>query len=358
MKKRITRTATGLTIGVDLGDKRSEVCGLDQAGGDVLLRDNVPTSQAGLEKLFGSLPSSLVVLEVGTHSPWVSRLLTSLGHQVLVANARRVRLVYQNPSKSDRIDAESLARLARVDPKLLCPVQHRDENQQAHLAILRSRDALVRVRTQLVNHVRGSAKALGTRLSKCTVEVFPDKVGGQLPEELGVALNGVLQIITGLTKQIRQLEHTVQQVAREHYPEVATVMQIKGVGVLSAMRFTLTLQDPGRFRRNRAVGAFVGLTPRRDQSGRSDPQKRITKAGDSALRWTLMQCSHYILGPYGPDTDLKRFGKKLSERGGKNAKKRALVAVARRLAVLMLSLWKTGEVYEPLRHAQATVVPA
>lgn len=357
MKKRTTRLSTGLTIGLDLGDRRSEVCGLDKDG-KILLRDNVTTTEAGLKRLFGSLQPSLVVLEVGMHSPWVSRLLNSLGHQVLVANARRLRLIYQNPKKSDRVDAESLARLARVDPKLLHPVQHRGESQQLDLAILRSRDALVRARTQLINHVRGSAKAVGTRLTKCSTATFAAKVGAQLPEQLTTALGGVLEIIAALSQQIRQQERTVEQMALEHYPEVATVTQVKGVGVISGMRFILTLQDPRRFARNRAVGAFIGLTPRRDQSGRSDPQKRITKAGDSALRWTLIQCSHYILGPLGPDTDLKRFGSKLCERGGKNAKKRALVAVGRRLAVLMLSLWKTGEVYQPLRHAQTAAVTA
>jgi len=330
---------------------------MDSAG-DIRQRVELTTCRTALERHFGPLPPSVVVLEVGTHSPWVSRLLTSLGHRVLVANPRRVRLIYQSQSKSDRLDAESLARLGRLDPRLLYPIQHRSQQRQLHLAHLRARDALVKARVSLVNHVRGSVKAVGGRLPKCSVRAFSNKVGAHLPEELAPALQGVLTLIDRMTEEIRQMERGLGEIARKKYPEVALVTQPKGVGLLSGLRYVLTLEDPGRVRRNRSVGAFIGATPGRDQSGSTDRQKRITKAGDPALRWTLMQCSHYILGRFGPDSDLKRYGLRLCARGGKSAKKRALVAVARRLSVLMLSLWKTGEVYEPLRHAQTEAVTA
>lgn len=357
MKNRITAVETGLTVGLDLGDRRSQVCVTD-AVGEVRQRVELSTSRTALEKYFGSLPPSVVVLEVGTHSPWVSRMLSSLGHRVLVANPRRVRLIYQNQSKCDRVDAESLARLARVDPRLLSPIQHRSPQRQMHLAHLRARDALVKTRTSLVNHVRGSVKAVGGRLPKCSASSFSKKAGAHLPEELAAVLKGVLTLIGVLSEEIRQVERNVSEIARKHYPEVATVTQPKGVGLLSGLRFILTLENPRRFRRNRSAGAFIGLTPGRDQSGSIDRQKHITKAGDPALRWTLLQCSQYILGRFGPDSDLKRYGLKLCARGGKSGKKRALVAVARRLAVLMMSLWKTGEVYEPLRHAEPVRVTA
>lgn len=357
MKKSITVQSKGLTIGVDLGDTHSVVCVLGEDG-EVRKRMKVATSKTAFQKLFGSLPTSRVVLEAGTHSPWVSRQLKSQGHEVLVANARRVRLIYENPNKSDHIDAESLGRVGRIDPKLLAPVQHRELEQQSHLAILRSRDAAVKARTLLVNHVRGAVKAVGARLPRCSSSAFAGKARSHVPAELATAVGGLMDLITVVTGEIQQLDRTIDQVAREHYPVADKLMQIPGVGLLSAMRFVLTLQDPRRFRRNRSVGAFIGLTPRRGQSGRCDPQKRISKAGDSALRWTLLQCSHYILGPFGPDSDMKRHGQKLSQRGGKNSKKRALVAVARRLAVLMLSLWKTGEKYEPLRHANTAALSA
>jgi len=358
MKKHTTGKEAKLVIGVDLGDKHSEVCVIDESG-EVRVRTQLKTTAAAFEKFFAGMGPARIAMEVGTHSPWVSRLLNSWGHEVLVANARKVRLIYQSSSKSDRMDAEALARLARLDPKLLSPIQHRSGERQSHLALLRARDALVRARAQLVNHVRGSVKAMGGRLPACSTVAFATRASSHLPETMRLALVPLLKVIEKLTEQIDEAERGIGQVARQHYPEVVVVTQPTGVGLLTGLRFVLTLEEPGRFRRNRTVGAYLGLTPRRSQSGDQDRQMHITKAGDSDLRRNLMQCSQYILGRFGPDSDLRRFGMKLAERGGKSAKKRALVAVARRLAVLMLSLWKTGEVYEPLRHAQVMArVPA
>ena len=358
MKELTTGKEAQLIIGVDLGDRLSEVCVMD-ASGEVRARTKLKTTAAGFEKFFRPMVPARIALEVGTHSPWVSRLLKSWGHEVLVANARKVRLIYQSTSKSDRMDAEALARLARLDPKLLSPISHRSGERQRHLALLRARDALVRARSLLVNHVRGAVKAMGGRLPACSTAAFGTKAELHLPETMKMALEPLLKVVETLTEQIEEAERGIGQVARKHYPEVVVVTQPTGVGLLTGLRFVLTLEEPRRFRRNRSVGAYLGLTPRRSQSGDQDRQMRITKAGDSDLRRSLMQCSHYILGPFGPDSDLRRFGMKLAERGGKSAKKRALVAVARRLAVLMLSLWKTGEVYEPLRQTQLVAqVPA
>ena len=124
---------------------------------------------------------------------------------------------------------------------------------------------------------------------------------------------------------------------------------------MTALAYLLTLEEPGRFEQSRSVGAYVGLTPRRDQSGQTDKQLRITQCGDGYLRQLLVTSSHYILGPFGPDSDLRRYGLRIAERGGKNAKKRAVVAVARKLAVLLHHLWKTGVDYEPLRTAESPV---
>ena len=289
-----------------------------------------------------------VAIEAGTHSPWASRVLEECGHEVLVANARKLRLIYANKRKTDEIDAENLARLARMDPKLLYPLNHRGEDSQAHLAIIRSREALVSCRTQLVNHVRGAVKSFGGRLPKCPARSFHKKAPEHIPEALWPALRPILETIGSLTERIGDYEHQLETISKEHYPETELLRQVEGVGVLTALTFVLTLEDPYRFAKSRSVGAYLGLVPARDQSGDRDPQRRISKEGDEMLRKLLVGSAHYILGPFGSDSDLRRHGEKIASRGGKNSKKRAAVAVARKLCVLLHRLWVTAEVYEPL----------
>jgi len=291
-----------------------------------------------------------VAIETGTHSPWVSRLLEECGHEVLVANARKLRLIYANKRKTDQVDAQNLARLARLDPKLLYPLRHRGEDSQAHMALIRSRQALVGSRTQLVNHVRGAVKSFGARLPKCPARSFHKRASEHIPEALWPALGPILEQIGSLTERIRDYERQLETISKEHYPETELLRQVEGVGPLTALTFVLTVEDPYRFAKSRSVGAYLGLVPARDQSGDRDPQKRISKEGDEMLRKLLVGSAHYILGPFGSDSDLRRHGEKIAARGAKNAKKRAVVAVARKLAVLLHSLWISGEVYEPLRN--------
>jgi transposase len=291
-----------------------------------------------------------IAIEAGTHSPWVSRVLEECAHEVLVANSRKTRLIYSNKRKTDEVDAENLARLARVDPKLLYPLKHRNEDSQAHMALIRSREALVSCRTQLVNHVRGAVKSFGARLPKCPARSFHKKAPEHIPEALRPALGPILEQIGSLTESIRQYDRKVETACEELYPETELLRQVEGIGPLTALTFVLTLEDPYRFQKSRSVGAYLGLVPARDQSGDRDPQRRISKEGDELLRKLLVSCAHYILGPFGSDSDLRRHGQKIASRGAKNAKKRAVVAVARKLAVVLHSLWVSGEIYEPLRN--------
>jgi transposase len=339
-----------LTIGLDLGDRFTQLCALD-ARGQILATERLRTTPAALERHFAGHPRSRLVLEVGTHSPWVSRVLQRLGHEVLVANARQLRLIYGSDRKSDRVDAETLARLGRLDPALLKPIHHRGAEAQADLAQLRARDALVRTRTLLINHVRGAVKAWGARLPACSAPAFATTAAAGVPLELRHALGPLLGLIARLTQEIRGMERQLERVATERYPETARRRQPSGVGLLTALCYVLTLEDPGRFHRSRAVGPYLGLCPRRDQSGGRDAQLRITKRGDAMLRRLLVNGAQYILGPFGPDTDLRRWGLRLAARGGKNAKKRAVVAVARKLATLLHRLWVSGTEYQPLRAA-------
>ena len=338
------------TIGIDIGDRHCHYCIIDAAGAQ-LDAGRFPTTAAAFKKRFQQMPAACVALEVGTHSPWITEQLTDYGHQVLVANARKLRMIYQADSKTDRLDAEKLARVARMDPQLLAPITHRGRAVRADLTLLRARDALVRNRTSSINYVRGAVKAFGTRLHRCAVSNFHRTAAEQLPPALAPALLPVLGTIEQLTTQIRGLTRQIVQLGKERYPEAAHLQQVPGVGPITALRFVLTIEDPARFRNSRAVGAYLGLRPRQGQSGDHNPQLRITKAGDQVLRWLLVQCAHYILGSFGPDCYLRRHGLALASVGGRAGKKRALVAIARKLAVLLHRLWVTGEIYDPWRNA-------
>jgi transposase len=335
-----------LFIGIDLGDKFSVVVILDQDG-EVIEESRIPTAMNAFTRKFKNIPSCRIAMEVGTHSRWVSQTLKDLGHEVIVADARKLRLIYDNPRKDDKVDAEYLARLARLDPKLLSPVFHRSQQAQAHLAVIRSRDILVRTRTLLINHVRSMVKSTGARLPSCSTTSFHKQVPEFIPQDLLPALTPILDHIATLTKQIFAYDYQIEKLCRDCYPETKSLQKVSGVGPLTALAFVLTLEDPKRFRKSREVGPSLGLVPRQDQSGEHDPQLHITKTGNSYLRRLLVHSAHYILGPFGQDSDLRRWGLKIAERGGKNAKKRAVVGLARKLAVLLHRLWITGEVYEP-----------
>jgi transposase len=353
MSKGIT-TSGGLTIGLDLGDRFTEGRVLDETG-EVVEAFRVRTTEPGLSSRLAAYPPSRVVLEVGTHSPWVSRVVVRQGHEAVVANPRRVRLIAENDSKSDGVDAELLARLGRVDPGLLKPIVHRGAEAQRDRILIQARDGFVRARTQLVNQVRGFSKALGTRVPTSSTEAFPKRVRATTPMDLFPGLETLLDTIEQLTATIRQMDREVERLCRERYPEAELLRQVPGVGPITALYYVLTIEDPSRFAKSRSVGAYVGLRPKQRDSGEQQPQLRITKAGDALLRRLLVSAAHYILGPFGPDTDLRRAGLRMAERGGSAAKKRAIVATARRLAVLLHRLWVTGEAYEPLRCEAAQV---
>jgi transposase len=340
-------------IGLDLSDKSATYVELDA---DPKVRGIVGQgvlrlTEAGLRKRFGGPERYRIALEVGTHSPWVSRFLKTLGHQVIIANPRQVALIARSRRKTDRIDAEHLARLLRFDPEMLFPIHHRSEQAQADLAVIRSRQALVVERTRLVNHVRGAVKAVGGRLPTCSTPAFACKVPDAVPTSLRPALLPILEQIAQLTEQIKRYERTIAQLAKARYPETALLRHITGVGPLTSLAFILTIEDPTRFRHSRAVGAYLGLTSRQDQSGELKPELPITKAGDEHLRWLLVQCAHYILGPFGPDCDLRRWGLRFAGEGSTQRKKKAITAVARKLAVLLHHLWSTGSIYDPLHDA-------
>lgn len=344
------------TVGLDVSDDYSHLAVVDRSG-TVVERSRVATEASVLRREFAKVSKRgkrlsviRVVVEAGPHSHWISRLLEEEGYEVIVANPRRLRLIYDNDSKSDEVDAEALGRLGRIDPSLLKPIKHRTLKSQSDLTLIRSREALVKSRTQLVNHVRGVVKSFGVQLTKCSTKSFHHQVANQIPEILRPSLTPVIDMIEELSRKIYGYSRLVEQKAVTEYPVTGRLRQLRGVGALTALAYVLVLEDPNRFRNSRMAGSYIGLRPRRDQSGGKDPELRITKAGDRMLRSLLVGSAQYILGPFGEDSDLRRWGNKLAARGGKNAKKKAVVAVARKLAVVLHHLWLTGEDYNPLRN--------
>lgn len=340
-------------IGMDVGDKMHVMVVFGADGREVEVA-RVTNTAAQVKKFFARHPEAVVAMEAGTHSPWLSRLLERMNHEVYVGNPRKLRAIWDTNDKSDERDARMLGMICRLEPRLLHCVYHRGEQAQAHLEVIKARNVLVDSRTQMVNHVRGVVKTMGARIPKCSAESFSKRARPHLPEVLKEAVEGLVQMIEELTVQIRAYDRQIEELCEQTYPdETRWVRQIAGVGSVTALAFVLTLEEPERFAKSRQVGAFLGLTPRRDQSGASDKQLRITKAGDPYVRKLLVSCAHYILGPFGPDSELRRYGLRLAKRGGKNAKKRATVAVARKLAVLMHRLWQDRAAYVPLRKAPA-----
>jgi transposase len=326
----------GITIGIDLGDIWSHYCTLNQDG-EVVDRGRFRTNPSGEDKRFRDMERARVAMETGTHSIWVSEQIQELGHEVIVANVRELRAISHSDRKSDKVDAEKIARYARLDPDILRPITHRTVGQQETLTLIRARDVLVRLRTGAVNSVRGLAKP-------CLAI---------LPTGLAQALGPLLQQIADMTVKIKQYDREIQKLTETAYPETQALIKVYGVGHLTALTFVLTLGNKQRFQRSRDVGCYLGLRPRRSQSGDSDPQLGITKAGNGYLRQLLVECANHVIGPHGKDSTLRRWGLSLGARGGSHARRRAVVAVARKLAVLLHRIWITQEVYMPFYEVAA-----
>jgi len=341
-----------ITIGIDLGDVWSHYCTLNQDG-LVVDRGRFRTTPKAIEKWFTDVSPARVAMEAGTHSIWISEQLQELGHEVIVANVRELRAISHSDRKSDQVDAEKLARYARLDPNILRPIAHRTVAQQEALTLIRARALLVRLRTAAVNAVRGLTKSCGFRMPASATTCFAQRSLAVMPPGLAQALGPVLQQIAEMTVKIKQYDRQIQQLGQTEYPETQALLKVHGVGHLTALTFVLTLGSKERFGRSRDVGCYLGLRPRRSQSGDHDPQLGITHAGNAYLRSLLIECSNHILRPHGRDSALRQWGLHLAARGGKQAKSKAVVAVARKLAVLLHRLWTTQEVYMPFYEQAA-----
>lgn len=348
------RDANSLVIGIDLGDRTSAYCVRTREQKMVMEAGVATTAQAMLDA-FQPLRRQRVVMETGTHSRWVAELLGLLGHEVIVGNARKLKLITENDQKSDRVDARLLSKLGCLSVDWLYPVYQRSGEAHRDLQLIRAREALVETRTALINHVRGTVKSFGSRLRSCGADQFVEVAQAELPVAMRGVLSGVLAILAEVQEQIYSYECRIKHLCQTKYEQTSWLRQVKGVGPVTALTYVLTIEDPERFERSRDVGAYLGLVPKKRQSGKRDPQLGISKTGDEMLRKLLVNCAHQILGPFGEASDLRRWGLRMIEAGQragqKGARKRAAAAVARKLAVVLHRLWVEKRKYEPLRDA-------
>lgn len=333
------------TIGIDLGDRQHEVCVLDRDG-EVVEAKKIGSDRDALRSLAKKYRKCRVIIECGAQSPWTSRFLAEHGMEVIVANPRKVRAIWDQDRKSDQRDAEILARIGRFDVKLLKPIRHGSEDAQKRMLSMKLRDALVRRRRDLINAIRGTLKSLGYRVSNPDSARFHKIVLAEVPAEQHEMVAPMVRALAVFTEEIKGYDKAIEEAAQAH-PVARQLQQIVGIGPITALYFVLKIEDANRFGRVRDIGAYLGLCPKRDQSGDCDKQLRISKSGDSYLRRLLVSAAQYILGHFGKECALREFGLRLCERGGPRAKKKAVVAVARKLAVLMISLWKSGADYDP-----------
>lgn len=341
------------TVALDLGDLKHAICVLN-ADGEIIDERSISNTRESLAELSAQYPDARVAFEVGSHSPWISRYFKELGHEVIVANPRKLRVIYTSDRKSDESDARMLAKLARLDVSLLYPVQHGSERAQRDLLQIKLRDNLVRQRVDVISAVRFTLKSLGVRLASPKTSCFAKRARLTLQDdhpELLAMIEPSLQVIDTMTQQIRHLDRQIERLCEQDYPETTRLRAIRGIGPITALAFILTIEDPHRFGKARDVGAYLGLVPKRDQSGTVDKALGVGKCGNAYLRRLLVGSAQYLLGPFGEPCDLRTSGERLVARGGRGAKKKAAVATARKLAVVMLSVWKNQSDYHQFRTA-------
>ena len=345
--KTVANTAVKACIGFDLGETSSHYC-LVNLEGQVECRGQVENQRSEFERVLSSCPQARVVIETCRVSHWIGSHMRSLGREVYEANPRRVALISQSSKKTDRNDAELLAKIGRADVSLLNAIHPRSAACMEARILLRVRQQLVGTRTRAVNSVRSCLRVFGYSAPSCCTEQFAERTAPVVPAHLAALLRPLFALLKTLNRQIESCDRHLATMAKQRFPDSQTLQQIHGVGPLVSLAFVTAIGDPKRFRDSRMVGAYLGLTPRSRQSGRSDPQLRISKEGDPMVRSLLVTAATHILRQSAPDTALKRHGRRLAKNGSPRDRARARIAVARKLAVVLHRLWLTGEVYRPL----------
>ncbi len=335
-----------ITIGMDLGNRKHTVCALDQTG-NVLWRKDVANTPEALKPFFEENAGATVAMETGLCCRWVSALAKSCGCDALVGNARKLAAIWQSKQKNDENDALLIAELARASRRLFHPVELRDDERHEMVQLIELREVAVSQRTQAVNSVRGLCKAHGVFIPKCDASCFHKVAAGAIPDGMAWKFKPMLRHLKEVAATIKRYDAMLEEYAQKHFKEEVELLRtVPGVGPITSCAFVALIADPGRFGSARDAGAYFGLTPGQDKSGDKDAPKHITKTGSALMRHLLVTAANHILRASSPDTALKRHGERICARGGKVARRKAKTAVARKLAVVMLAMLKSGKAYD------------
>ena len=344
------------TIGIDVSDGTSRICMMTKVNGErrVIEEKTVKTSKAGFREYLADKDRSVpIAFETGTHCRWMRDLMAGeLGFRVYVANPGKLPTITKSNTKNDRNDARELARLLLADPEMLHPVELRGEAYQTMIRYAKARDAAMGARTKFTNMIRGFAKAMGERIEDCEPEKFVELNRSEWPTELRNIVLPLVKVLKETNAAIRRYEKMMRNLAKrpEFKDKVERVQEVYGVGDIIGSVFVAVIGgDVSKFTKARDVGPLLGFTPKQDQSGTVDKQLHATKAGDKLMRRLLVEGANVVLKRNSRDTDLKLRGLRISLRGGKIAKAKAKIAVARGLAVTMTALlMKPDMEYVPL----------
>ena len=346
-----------ITIGMDLGNRKHTVCAINGAG-ELLWRTEVINTPEALKPFFEENAGATVAMETGLCCRWISALAKRCGCEVLVGNARKLAPIWQSMQKSDENDAFMIAKLARFDRGLFHPVSLRDDERHEMVQILELREVAVSQRTQAVNSIRGLCKAMGVFIPDCDATRFHKVAKDAIPRDLSWKFLPMLRQLKETAETIRQYDAMLKRYASGHFgEEVALASSIPGIGPVTSCAFVALVGDAKRFGKARDAGVYFGLTPARDQSGDRDAPKRVTKAGSKMMRRLLVTAANYVMRTSSPDTAIKRHGMRICARGGKIAKRKAKVAIARKLAVVMLAMLRSGRPYEDRLAANVPAKP-
>ena len=346
------------TIGADVSDKTTKICIMTKVSGipKIVRETTIPTTPDGFRVfLEGQDKSAPLVFETGTHCRWIDKVGTDMGFKTFVANPCRLRMITESMTKNDKNDARTLARIALADVELLHPVKLRDDEHQKMLNLHEIRDQLIKERTAEIQQIRNIAKSMGFRIPDCQAEYFHNFDRKPWPKDLNDIVWPLMKSLKNKAVTIKTVEKQMKRVAKADVfkVQVDRLMEIPNIGFLTATCFiAVTGGNMDKFNKPRDIGPWLGVSPRQDQSGNVDRQCHITKAGSSILRWKLSECAQRMLQDRSQDTDFKLKGLRICARGGKIAKRKAVIAVARGLAVLMVAMLKKPNVeYVPISQA-------
>lgn len=340
------RTAT--VTGLDVSEKHIQICEIDVD--DVVSEGRIATSDKKLREYFEGRAARRIVIEMSSHTRWITELLRSFGHEVLVVDPRRMKLVSGTLYKDDTLDAQTLAMLARDAPRLLKTVPLRDIEHQRLLTMVRARATAVEGRTRIINAIRGMLKPYGYRVPRSSHSVLATYLWSEVEAPILRLIEPLMVLLETFDGQIARYDQEAERILPQLPPNARQLREIPGVGPLTVLYFVAIIGDPNRFAKSRDVGPYLGLCRRRDDSGEYQSELGITKAGDRYMRALLANCVSHIMGPFGKDSDLRDWGLKKLGGATRVEKKKMKVALARKLAVLLLTLWKSGKPYD--RHHQ------